>query len=124
MKRLIAIFISVVFIFVLAACSKQDTLHLGVNAVIQEVDEENNWIIVKGIDDDSFIKDGCEISCSEIEIIYCNYTTGEVKDISIQDLQNGDEIIIGVRESEIAKYVNEQKQLKVEQIQLGTQRLN
>ena len=61
---------------------------------------------------------------TEIPIIYCDYESGEVTDISVEDIVVGDEIIIGIRDSEIKKLQNGENTVKAEQIQLSTQRLN
>ena len=45
-------------------------------------------------------------------------------DISVDDIVVGDEIIIGIRNSEIKKLQNGENTVKAEQIQLLTQRLN
>ena len=58
-------------------------------------------------------------------MIYCEYDTGELKTISFEDLQVNDEIIFGIRSSEIEKIKSSgDDKIKVEQIQLSTQRLN
>ena len=56
--------------------------------------------------------------------MYCDYESGEVTDISVDDIAVGDEIIIGIRDSEIKKLQNGENTVKAEQIQLLTQRLN
>ena len=45
--------------------------------------------------------DDCLIDCSQIPMIYCNYDTQDVIDITLDDLQVGDEIILAIRGSEI-----------------------
>lgn len=126
MKKYIFIITLVVFAMIFTACSSQndDVLHLGLDAFVQEIDIEKNCITINGTDNDIFVKSSCEVSCDDINMIYCNYKTGEIKRITIEDLQKGDEIILGVKESEMSKYINEKGVLKVEQLQLGTQRLN
>ncbi len=64
------------------------------------------------------------VSCDNIDMIYCNYKTSDVTQISILDMQVGDDIILGVKEAEISRYVHEQGTLKIEQLQLGMQRFN
>ena len=56
-------------------------------------------------------------------MIYCNYETHDVKAISWKDLQAGDEVILELSETEVAK-IAEGAMAKTNQIQLGTQRLN
>lgn len=60
-------------------------------------------------------------------MIYCNYDTQDVVDITLDDLQVGDEIILALRSSEIENLQKEddnKAKITVEQLQLGTQRLN
>lgn len=112
----------------LASCSfhKKDPLHLGVNAVITDIDAENKVITVSGCDREDFLGDACRIDCSEVPLIYCNYDTQEVKTISFDDLQVEDEILLSIRHSEIEAFQNAdngENTIRVEQLQLGTQRI-
>lgn len=59
-------------------------------------------------------------------MIYCDYDTGQVVSISFEDLQVQDEIILSIRNSEIENSKDEDdkaRTLKVEQLQLSTQRM-
>lgn len=59
-------------------------------------------------------------------MIYCNYDTQDVVDITLDDLQVGDEIILAIRGSEIENLQKEddnKAKITVEQLQLGTQRI-
>ena len=59
-------------------------------------------------------------------MIYCNYDTQDVVDITLDDLQVGDEIILTIRSSEIENLQKEdgnKGKIAVEQLQLGTQRI-
>ena len=70
--------------------------------------------------------DDCLIDCSQIPMIYCNYDTQDVVDITLDDLQVGDEIILTLRSSEIENLQKEddnKAKIAVEQLQLGTQRI-
>ena len=56
----------------------------------------------------------------------CNYDTQDVIDITLDDLQVGDEIILTIRSSEIENLQKEddnKAKIAVEQLQLGTQRI-
>ena len=108
----------------LTACNSvaDDTLYLGVNAVIADIDTDKQQITVNGTDEDSFLGEGCNISCDDIPMISYNYKSGEVKQISIQDLQAEDNIILGIRESEIKHFLEDKDILNIEQLQLETQR--
>ena len=68
----------------------------------------------------------CLIDCSQIPMIYCNYDTQDVVDITLDDLQVGDEIILTIRSSEIENLQKEddnKAKIAVEQLQIGTQRI-
>lgn len=59
--------------------------------------------------------------------MYCDDETDETKSIDFEDLQVNDEILLGIRDSEIEKAKSEDdsvSRIKVEQVQLVTQRLN
>ena len=59
-------------------------------------------------------------------IISINYDTQDVVDITLDDLQVGDEIILTIRSSEIENLQKEddnKAKIAVEQLQLGTQRI-
>ena len=74
----------------------------------------------------SVVGDDCLIDCSQIPMIYCNYDTQDVVDITLDDLQVGDEIILAIRSSEIENLQKEddnKAKIAVEQLQLGTQRI-
>ncbi len=128
MKRIIIFLCFLTCFFTLVSCSFQekDILHLGVNAIITEVDISNKTISVKDHSDEGILGKNCLIDCSEVPIIYCNYDTGEVKDISFEDLQVDDEVILNIRSSELKSLQeqnSENKITKIEQLQLGTQRI-
>ena len=65
------------------------------------------------------------IACSDIPLFYCHYDTHEIKDISLEDLQVDDSVILGIYNSELEAYKNKTGDniLHIEQLQLGTQRL-
>ena len=123
MKKMIMTLCMFICAFTLVACSGQQTnesLTLGVNAIITEIDKENKIITTKDSGED------CLIDCSKIPMIYCNYDTQDVVDITLDDLQVGDEIILTIRSSEIENLQKEddnKAKITVEQLQLGTQRI-
>lgn len=126
MKKIVGLLMLLICVMGMTACNNtnDDVLHLGVNAVIAELDTEKQQITVNGTDEDSFLGERCVISCDSISMIYCNYESGEVKQISIQDLQVSDDIILEVSEAEITHFLDGKGVLNIEQLQLGTQRLN
>lgn len=126
MKKCIIVLSLIICLLILVSCgaSKEDVLHLGVNAIITEIDTTNKTITVKDSAKHGVLGSECLIDCSETPIIYCNYSTHQVKDISFDDLQVDDDIILSIRSSEIESYNDQAGVLKIEQLQLGTQRLD
>lgn len=103
---------------------KDDTL-LIVNAVITEVDTEKQTITVKDDADESTLGEDCLVDCSSIPMVYCDFATQKVTRISFEELQVNDKVIMCIRSSEIESFRsggNEENTLKVEQLQLYTQR--
>ena len=129
MKKMIMVLCIFICVFTLVACSGQQTnepLTLGVNAIITEIDKENKIITTKDSGEEGVLGDDCLIDCSQIPMIYCNYDTQDVIDITLDDLQVGDEIILTIRSSEIENLQKEdgnKTKIEVEQLQLGTQRI-
>lgn len=128
MKKIIMALCILVCVLALASCgsSSNEILHLGVNAVITEIDAPNKTIIVRDADERGILGEKCLIDCSEIPLIYCQYDTHQVKEISFDNLQVNDDVILSIRDSEIESYKNEHGQvgsIKIEQLQLGTQRI-
>ena len=102
MKKMIMALCIFICVFTLVACSGQQTnepLTLGVNAIITEIDKENKIITTKDSGEECVLGDDCLIDCSQIPMIYCNYDTQDVVDITLDDLQVGDEIILAIRSS-------------------------
>ena len=103
---------------------KDDTL-LTVNAVITEVDTGKQTIMVKDDADESALGEGCLVDCSSIPMVYCDFATQKVTKISFEDLQVNDKVVMCIRSSEMESFRsggNEENTLKVEQLQLYTQR--
>ena len=103
---------------------KDDTL-LIVNAVITEVDTGKQTIMVKDNADESTLGEECLIDCSTVPMVYCDFATQKVTRISFEKLQVNDKVIMCIRSSEIESFRsggNEENTLKVEQLQLYTQR--
>ena len=128
MKKIGMVLCIFLFMISMTACSssKNNPVHLGVNAVITEIDEGNSTITVKDGAEEGILGKNCLIDCSSIPMIYCDYDTGHVVSISFEDLQVQDEIIFSIRNSEIENSKDEDdnaRTLKVEQLQLSTQRM-
>ena len=107
MKKMIMALCIFICTFTLVACSGQQTnepLTLGVNAIITEIDKENKIITIKDSGEEGVLGNECLIDCSQIPMIYCNYNTQDVVDITFDDLQVWDEIILTIRSSEIKNF--------------------
>ena len=103
---------------------KDDTLLIA-NAVITEIDTAKQTITVKDDVDESTLGEGCLLDYSSVPMVYCDFATQKVTKISFEDLQVNDRVIVSIRSSEVENFRsggNEENTLKVEQVQLYTQR--
>lgn len=115
----------------MVACQeKKDEKHLylGLNGEIIELDQENQIVYVKDIDEgDKVFGENCSINCKKAiengQLIYVDYEgKDEPKQINFSDLQISDHLIIGLTESELEKAREEAA--TAESIQLSSQRIN
>ena len=103
---------------------KDDTLLIA-NAVITEIDPAKQTITVKDDVDESTLGEGCLLDYSSVPMVYFDFATQKVTKISFEDLQVNDRVIVSIRSSEVENFRsggNEENTLKVEQLQLYTQR--
>ena len=103
---------------------KDDTLLIA-NAGITEIDTAKQTITVKDDVDESTLGEGCLLDYSSVPMVYCDFATQKVTKISFEDLQVNDRVIVSIRSSEVENFRsggNEENTLKVEQLQLYTQR--
>ena len=103
---------------------KDDSLLIA-NAVITEIDTAKQTITVKDDVDESTLGEGCLLDYSSVPMVYCDFATQKVTKISFEDLQVNDRVIVSIRSSEVENFRsggNEENTLKVEQLQLYTQR--
>ena len=129
MKRLLSIVFALLIVAGLAGCKKsdEDVLHLGLNAIILEIDPENQLIYVSDTEHEDVFGARAAIDCSKAierdSIFYVDYdsnTTDNLRFIEFKELMVGDMIILGIYESEL----NGTDAILVEDIQLSTQRLD
>ena len=124
-RKIILLFFVIISLIALSACSQDDILHLGVNARIVDIDIDNQILYISDYGDDKIFGSEFAIDCSELiqdeNIIYVNYDTHNLFDISFDDLRIGDDIIISLYQSQLDSIPN--GIIQVEQIQLATQRL-
>ena len=129
MRRFLSIAFALLIMAALTGCQKtdEDVLHLGLNAIIVEIDHENQLIYVSDTEHEDIFGGRSAIDCSKAierdSIFYVDYdsdTTDNLSFIKLEDLMFGDMIILGIYESEL----NGTDPILVEDIQLSTQRLD
>ena len=121
----IALCLLTLFIFLSGCGSLKDDTLLIANAVITEIDTEKQTITVKDDVDESTLGEECLLDCSSVPMAYCDFATQKVTRISFEELQVNDKVIMCIRSSEMESFRsggNEENTLKVEQLQLYTQR--
>ena len=128
MKRLFSILFVLLIVAGITGCknTEDDVLHLGLNAIIVEIDHENQLIYVSDTEHEDVFGGRTAIGCSKAierdSIFYVDYdsnTTDNLRFIEFKELMVGDMIILGIYESEL----NGTDAILVEDIQLSTQRL-
>ena len=129
MRRFLSIAFALLIMTSLTGCQKtdEDVLHLGLNAIIVEIDHENQLIYVSDTEHGDVFGGRSAIDCSKAierdSIFYVDYdsdTTDNLSFIKLEDLMVGDMIILGIYESELKGT----DAILVEDIQLSTQRLD
>ena len=129
MKKLLSILFVLLVVASITGCKKteDDVLHLGLNAIIVEIDQEEQMLYVSDTEHGDLFGERAAIDCSKaIErdcILYVDYdsdTTDNLRFIEFEDLLVGDMIILGIYESELKRTDS----ILVEDIQLSTQRLD
>lgn len=128
MRRFLIILLSLLIVAGITGCKKteDDVLHLGLNAIIVEIDHENQLIFVSDTEHEDAFGGRAAIDCSKAierdSIFYVDYdsdTTDNLRFIEFEDLMVGDMIILGIYESELKGT----DVILAEDIQLSTQRL-
>lgn len=128
MRRFLIILLSLLIVAGITGCKKteDDVLHLGLNAIIFEIDHENQLIYVSDTEHEDAFGGRAAIDCSKAierdSIFYVDYdsdTTDNLRFIEFEDLMVGDMIILGIYESELKGT----DVILAEDIQLSTQRL-
>lgn len=129
MRRFLSISFALLIMAALTGCQKtdEDVLHLGLNAIIVEIDHENQLIFVSDTEHEDVFGGRAAIDCSKAierdSIFYVDYdsdTTDNLSFIKLEDLMGGDMIILDIYESELEGT----DAILVEDIQLSTQRLD
>ena len=115
-------------LLVKAGSEPDETLHMGIRALVRTVNVNTGFVVVMDPEDQKKERfgDNCILDCKQAEqdgfILYVTDGTEEKpQKISIADLQEDDEVFITLWESE-AKKIGKGIP-KVVQLQLGTQRM-
>lgn len=129
MRKLLPILFVLLIMAGITGCKKKedDVLHLGLNAIIVEIDHENQMIYVSDTEHGDVFGERAAIDCSKAierdSIFYVDYdsdTTDNLRFIEFEDLLVGDMIILGIYESELKGT----DVILAKDIQLSTQRLD
>ena len=129
MKNYLSILIVLLIMAGTTGCKKKedDVLHLGLNAIIVDINHEKQLIYVSDTEHEDVFGERAAIDCSKAierdSIFYVDYdsdTTDNLRFIEFKDLMVGDMIILGIYESEL----NGTDAIRIEDIQLSTQRLD
>ena len=115
-------------IFAHLICNKQnDTIvRMGVNIDIIEINDTDKTMIVFYEDKQNNVsmefKVDCNIAIDQHKIIYCDYRTHIIREISFDSLCVGDDLILSMDDAEFLQLQNGDT-IQALQIQLATQRL-
>ena len=129
MKKLLSILFVLLVVASITGCKKteDDVLHLGLNAIIVEIEHEKQLIYVSDTEHEDVFGERAAIDCSKAierdSVFYVDYdsdTTNNLRFIEFEDLMVGDMVILGIYESELKRTDS----ILVEDIQLSTQRLD
>ena len=129
MKKLLSILFVMLIVVGITGCKKteDDVLHLGLNAIIVEIEHEKQLIYVSDTEHEDVFGERAAIDCSKAierdSVFYVDYdsdTTDNLRFIEFEDLMVGDMVILGIYESELKRTDS----ILVEDIQLSTQRLD
>ena len=129
MRRLHIILLALLIVAGIKGCmnTEDDVLHLGLNAIIVEINHEKKLIYVSDTEHENVFGGRAAIYCNKAierdSIFYVDYdsdTTDNLRFIEFEDLMVGDMIILGIYESEL----NGNDVILAEDIQLSTQRLD
>lgn len=96
MRKILILSLAICCLLCVGCQNKLDTIENAVDAIILEIDSEEETILVKGTDTNSILGDNCYINCSEATIFKID--NDKQVDLEFSDLEVGDNIIADVRE--------------------------
>ena len=128
MKKLFLILALAGILVCLTCCKQNDnTVRLGINAEIIEINSNDNTIVVVYTDEhnntDLRFKVDCNDAVKKHQIVYCNYQTHMTQELSLDSLQVGDTIILSMDHDKFLQ-LHSDDIINALQVQLATQRLN
>lgn len=112
----------------LLCCTRQEAMHFGSDAEILEIDLQNGTLKVRCLEKsikDTVVMVDCRSAAEGHQILYVEYETDQIEDISLADLQVGDTVALGMQEDAYQQLKNRQLTNGIEaySVQLLTQRL-
>lgn len=127
-KKIMGLLLALSMILVFTGCENQETDECSVvNAVVTDVDAKAGTLTVKDPGNENIFGEKAVIDCAFASLLYCDYDTGDLMELSLRDFNIQDEVIIQIYLSELEKLQEDNgasSPLKVKQVQLGTQRLD
>ncbi len=123
MKKAMSFLLLFAVILLTTGCMRErETERLGLNARILEIDQDDPILYISDEPESQVFGERLAVDCANLiekgKILYVNYETQEISQISFSDLAAGDQIIISAYSSQLSA----PPPIQVEQIQLGTQR--
>lgn len=106
---------------------QNDTVvRMGVNTEIVEINDRDKTMIVSYEDEHNDanlkFKVDCNMAINKHQILYCDYQTQMVRELSFDSLRVGDDLILSMDDTEFLQLQNDGV-IQALQIQLATQRL-
>lgn len=114
----------------LLCCGQKEALHFGSDAEILEIDLQKKTLKVRCLEEsirDTVVVVDCRSAAEDHQILYVEYETDQIEDISLADLQVGDTVTLGMEEDAYQGLKNKQtingNGIEAYSVQLLTQRL-
>lgn len=131
MKKTVAFLLILLGILpLLLCCNQQEALHFGSDAEILEIDLQKGTMKVRCLEEsikDTVVVVDCRSAAEGHQILYVEYETDRIEDISLADLQVGDTVTLGMQEDAYQGLKTKQPingdRIEAYSVQLLTQRL-
>ena len=96
-----------VFCVLLCACGKQEPIRLLADTEIVSINSQNQTIVVRDLGTETTFGEYGTIDCSQASISSYDSDTDKTQEITLNDLREGDYVVVGF-------YENEKKQAQTE----------